>query len=26
LKDYFVGDPEVIRQMMEKVANQTKKK
>ncbi len=26
LNDYFVGDPEVIRQMMEKVANQTKKK
>jgi 2,3-bisphosphoglycerate-dependent phosphoglycerate mutase len=26
LKDYFVGDPEVIRQMMEKVANQIKKK
>jgi 2,3-bisphosphoglycerate-dependent phosphoglycerate mutase len=26
LSDYFVGDPEVIRQMMEKVANQTKKK
>jgi 2,3-bisphosphoglycerate-dependent phosphoglycerate mutase len=26
IKDYFVGDPEVIRQMMEKVANQTKKK
>jgi 2,3-bisphosphoglycerate-dependent phosphoglycerate mutase len=26
LKDYFVGDPEVIRQMIEKVANQTKKK
>lgn len=26
LKDYFVGDPELIRQMMEKVANQTKKK
>lgn len=26
LKDYFVGDPEVIRIMMEKVANQTKKK
>jgi 2,3-bisphosphoglycerate-dependent phosphoglycerate mutase len=26
LKDYFVGDPEVVRQMMEKVANQTKKK
>lgn len=26
LKDYFVGDPEVIHQMMEKVANQTKKK
>ena len=25
-KDYFVGDPEVIRQMMEKVANQAKKK
>jgi 2,3-bisphosphoglycerate-dependent phosphoglycerate mutase len=26
LKDYFVGDPEVIRQMMEKVANQIRKK
>jgi 2,3-bisphosphoglycerate-dependent phosphoglycerate mutase len=26
LKDYFVGDPEVIKQMMEKVANQIKKK
>ena len=26
LKDYFVGDPEVVRQMMEKVANQTRKK
>ena len=26
LKDYFVGDPETIRQLMEKVANQTKKK
>ncbi len=26
VNDYFVGDPEVIRQMMEKVANQTKKK
>jgi 2,3-bisphosphoglycerate-dependent phosphoglycerate mutase len=26
LKDYFVGDPELIQQMMEKVANQTKKK
>ena len=26
LNDYFIGDPEVIRQMMEKVANQTKKK
>ena len=26
LKDYFVGDPELIKQMMEKVANQTKKK
>lgn len=26
LKDYFVGDPEFIRQMMEKVASQTKKK
>ena len=26
LNDYFVGDPEVIRQLMEKVANQTKKK
>ncbi len=25
-KDYFVGDPELIRQMMEKVANQTRKK
>jgi 2,3-bisphosphoglycerate-dependent phosphoglycerate mutase len=26
VNDYFVGDPEIIRQMMEKVANQTKKK
>jgi 2,3-bisphosphoglycerate-dependent phosphoglycerate mutase len=26
LQDYFVGDPEVIRQMMEKVANQIRKK
>ena len=26
LNDYFVGDPEFIRQMMEKVANQAKKK
>jgi 2,3-bisphosphoglycerate-dependent phosphoglycerate mutase len=26
LNDYFVGDPEIIRQLMEKVANQTKKK
>jgi 2,3-bisphosphoglycerate-dependent phosphoglycerate mutase len=26
LRDYFVGDPETIRQLMEKVANQTKKK
>jgi 2,3-bisphosphoglycerate-dependent phosphoglycerate mutase len=25
LNDYFVGDPEVIRQLMEKVANQAKK-
>jgi 2,3-bisphosphoglycerate-dependent phosphoglycerate mutase len=25
-KDYFVGDPELIREMMEKVANQTRKK
>lgn len=25
-KDYFVGDPEMIRQRMENVANQTKKK
>ncbi len=26
LKDYFVGDPETIRLLMEKVANQTRKK
>jgi 2,3-bisphosphoglycerate-dependent phosphoglycerate mutase len=26
VKDYFVGDPEEIRKMMEKVANQAKKK
>ena len=25
-KDYFVGDPEIIKAMMEKVANQAKKK
>jgi 2,3-bisphosphoglycerate-dependent phosphoglycerate mutase len=26
LKDYFLGDPEVIRKLMEEVANQAKKK
>lgn len=26
LKDYFIGDPEVIRKLMEQVANQAKKK
>ena len=25
-KDYFLGDPEVIRKLMEEVANQAKKK
>jgi len=26
MKDYFIGDPEEIRKMMEKVASQAKKK
>ena len=25
-KDYFLGDPEVIKKLMEEVANQAKKK
>jgi 2,3-bisphosphoglycerate-dependent phosphoglycerate mutase len=26
VKDYFIGDPEVIKKLMEEVANQAKKK